>query len=670
MFRKMLFTLILLFILIIVGCSKNKVTVTEQLEHYTSLWIEQQFNEMYELLTEETKQQYPTSEFIDRYKKIYKDIEVSDLSISYDELSKEEIKEANKNKKIDIPLKVSLNSIAGEIDFSYNITFVQVEEDKQLNWKVSWDPGLIFPDLVDGGQIQISTTEPKRGEILDRNRMPLAINDVVYEFGIVPERFVNEKDEIQQAANLLGISVSSIEQSLNADWVQPDLFVPLRKVSKNKDNLITQLNAIPAVTYRKVSGRTYPSGKAAAHLTGYIGQITDEELKEVDKSKYTPHDDIGKRGLEQLFEEKLKGENGFTITIKKEDEEITLAEKQVKDGENIIVTIDINVQEAIYNEFGTYAGTAAAIHPKTGEVLALVSSPAFNPNDLLYGISEKDWDQLQNNPQKPLINRFSSTFAPGSVIKPVTAAIGLKNGTIKPNDALTINGLTWGKKNWGNYKIRRVSDSGKPVDLKDALNRSDNIYFAMQAVKMGEKSFTNGLEQFGFTEKIPFQYPISQSSISNDGTLKDEVLLANTSYGQGEIEVTPLHMALMYTPFLNKGNLIKPTLLLEDKTGQIWQKDLLDEDDAELMKDILRSVVTNGTAKIANVDELKISGKTGTAELKLTSNSKGSENGWFVGYPTDTEDILIAMMMEKVEHSGASSFVAKKVTDILIDYKK
>src|SRR5699024_8813685 len=132
----------------------------------------------------------------------------------------------------------------------------------------------------------------------------------------------------------------------------------------------------------------------------------------------------------------------------------------------------------------------------------------------------------------------------------------------------------------------------------------------------------------------------------------------------------PLHMALMYTPFLNEGNLIKPTLLLDDEKGDIWHENILSKDHAQMIKDMLRSVVTEGTATVADVDELQISGKTGTAELKLTSQSKGSENGWFVGYPTEKEDILIAMMMEQVEKSGASSFVAKQVTDILINLNK
>src|SRR5699024_6041400 len=135
-------------------------------------------------------------------------------------------------------------------------------------------------------------------------------------------------------------------------------------------------------------------------------------------------------------------------------------------GENIQLSIDVNIQEKIFNAYEDSAGTAAMIQPKTGEVLALVSSPSFDPNDFIYGISQANWDQLSENPKNPLLNRFTSTYAPGSVIKPISAAIGLKNGTITHDEGIEINGLTWGKESWGDVKVTRVSATGIPVDLK------------------------------------------------------------------------------------------------------------------------------------------------------------------------------------------------------------
>src|SRR5699024_6594313 len=144
-----------------------------------------------------------------------------------------------------------------------------------------------------------------------------------------------------------------------------------------------------------------------------------------------------------------------------------------------------------------------------------------------------------------------------SVIKPITAAIGMNDGTLDPHEGLDIEGLTWrNNENWGDYEVRRVSTSDGPVDLHDALVRSDNIYFAMQAIIMGEEAFLNGLHEFGFGDDLPFEYPITASTVSADGEIDNEVLLANTSYGQGEIEMSALHLAAAYTPFINDGDLI------------------------------------------------------------------------------------------------------------------
>ncbi|WP_237049322.1 penicillin-binding transpeptidase domain-containing protein [Lentibacillus amyloliquefaciens] len=329
------------------------------------------------------------------------------------------------------------------------------------------------------------------------------------------------------------------------------------------------------------------------------------------------------------------------------------------------------MQEAIYEAYDGDSGTAAAIDPKTGETLALVSSPSFTPDNFLYGISQSDYDNLQNDPQQPMLNRFSATFSPGSAIKPVTAAIGLNNGSIKPGEGMEINGLTWSNgEGWGDYEVRRVSESDGPVDVTDALVRSDNIYFARKGVEMGSEKFVNGFQEFGFGEDLPFEYPMTSSTVSSNGAIDDEVQLANTSYGQGEIETSALHLALTYTPFLNDGNMLKPTILADNDDSQIWKEQLITSDQATLIQDTLRDVVEEGTASGAQDADFPISGKTGTAELKLADEENGEENGWFVGYPSEDQDILIAMMIEGTHDRGGSGYTVNKVTDILKEVKQ
>ncbi|HLR62355.1 MAG TPA: penicillin-binding transpeptidase domain-containing protein [Lentibacillus sp.] len=666
-------------LLLTAACSNNEPTPQERFDKYVNHWNNQEFSEMYKMITSKSEETYPTEEFVDRYKSIYSDLNISGLEVSFEKLSEEQMETAMDKGTAQFPFTVEMESIAGPISFDYEATLIREEsegsEDSEKNWFVKWDPGFIFPKIKGGADISLETTEPKRGEILDRNRMPLALNDTVNEIGIVPEKLGNNpKQAKQKIADLLGISVETIDNSLNQDWVKPNMHVPLKKLPPSADSKVSQLLEVDGVSTREVAGRVYPLGKAASHLTGYISQVTAEDMEKLDSDKYDADDMIGQRGLESLFEERLKGEEGAKITaVSDNGEETVIAEKEAENGENIVTTIDADTQEAIYESYGDDTGTAAAINPKTGETLALVSSPGFAPDKFLYGISQSDYDKLQNDPKKPTLNRFSATFAPGSAIKPVTAAIGLNNGSIVPGEGMEINGLTWSNgEGWGDYEVRRVSESNGPVDLTDALIRSDNIYFARKGVEMGSEKLVNGLQQFGFGEELPFDYPITASSVSSSGSINDEVLLANTSYGQGEIETSSLHLALTYTPVLNGGNMLKPTLLADAKQEQVWKEELITSDQAALIQEALRDVVaaSNGTATKAKDADFPISGKTGTAELKLTAeDEKGKENGWFVGYPSEDQDILIAMMVEGTQDKGGSSYTVEKVTDILKEIK-
>ncbi|WP_174614291.1 penicillin-binding transpeptidase domain-containing protein [Virgibacillus ihumii] len=674
--KKLILLLPVLLLLLISACSEDETTPQERFDKYVSHWNQQEFSKMYEMSSEKSTKKYPTGDYVKRYKDIYKDLEINNVKISYKKPSEKQTEKAMEKGKATIPFTVKMDSIAGPIKFDYKATLVKEGEEDKENWYVNWNPGFIFPAIKNGGKIGLETEEPRRGEILDRNRMPLAINDVVYEIGIIPGKLgANAKQQKQQIADLLNISVESINNSLNADWVKSGMFVPVKKVPTSNESVLNQLFELSSVVKRDVTGRVYPYGKATAHLIGYVGKITAEELEKLDSDVYSPNDMIGKRGLEQRFDKRLKGEEGVKITVTKESGETTvIAEKPVQDGENIVTTIDAELQQRIFQSYEGKAGTAAAIDPKTGETLALVSSPAFNPNDFLYGISQSKLDELQNDPQKPLINRFAATFTPGSVIKPVTAAIGLNNGTIKPGEGVKINGLTWsGGAGWGDYEVTRVSTSSQPVDVTNALIRSDNIYFAMKAVEMGAEKYVNGMKQFGFGKKLPFKYPIQSSTVSSSGSINDEVLLANSSYGQGELQVSALHLAMTYTPILNKGKMIKPTLLLDAKDGQAWKKNLISKKQANLLQDALRKVVSSpkGTANGAQRADLPIAGKTGTAELKKSLDvESGPENGWFVGYPSKSKDILISMMVEHTEDNGGSSYVVDKVTNILMDVKQ
>src|SRR5690625_5137565 len=693
--KRITYLLLFLFaIVFLVSCSTEEteeeeiILPEERFEEYVQLWRDENFTDMYEMLSDETKATYGREDFIDRYEKIYQDLEITDLTIDYtipDPSGQEESSDDVEGETLEdafpttFPITVSQESIVGEITFDAEITMAErvivvsdatedEEEKAKSDWDVVWEPGLIFPELANGGTISLVKTPPIRGEIFDRNGNGLAVTDSIYEIGVDPGRFSENRDaEIEELAELLNMSVGGIESILSQGWVSDGLFVPLKRVPADDDELISDLISIPAVIAQSKTGRSYPYGEALAHLIGYIGTITEEELEADEEGIYTPVDVIGKRGLEQLFESRLCGEDGIRLIVESENSKIGIAEKPPVPGEDIHLTTDAELQQMIFDHYDGDVGTTAAIHPGPGETLALVSAPSFDPHDFTYGISQSNYDELVNDPGQPILNRFASTYSPGSVFKPLTAMVGLKTGAITQEDSIEIDGLTWGRESWANYQVRRVSESSGPVDLQDAMIRSDNIYFAQKALEIGADDFISGLTDFGFGEDgINFPYPIYSSRLTNSGDIDRETLLADSGYGQGEILMTAIHLATAYTPILNDGTMIQPTLELEEEQSQALAEGLISSDDAQYLRDALRGVVShsNGTARGANIDTINISGKTGTAELKQSSDDEDAvENGWFVAYP-DSEEIIIAMMVEDIGDRGLSTYVVEKLTNV------
>jgi penicillin-binding protein 3 len=656
--------IVVLFLLVLLsGCNKEP-SPEDRFSEYIKLWNEQEFSQMYDdYLSVEAKKEINKDVFVERYTKIYKDLEVSNLKVQYNKPEKQEkTKEASKQ----LDFSVKMDTVAGQIEFNQNAKLVKEKREDKENWYVNWTYGFIFPNLTKNDKINFVTVPAARGEIHDRHGDPLAMNGKAFEIGIVPEKMVAQEETVNQLAGLLQITPERINKALAASWVKPSFFVPIARIAETETDLLTKLYAIPGVDKKNVGARVYPLKDSAAHLIGYTGPITASELDKLAKDGYLSNDMIGKRGLEQVLDKKLKGTNGIKITIKKEDgTELPLAEKPVEHGKTVQLTIAATLQQQVFAQLTGEAGAASAIDPITGETLALVSSPSFDPNKMTLGISEAERTALENNPQQPLLNRFKSTYVPGSVIKPITAAIGLTAGTLTPEQALDIKGLTWSKeKSWGNYVVTRVKDPNSPVNLEKALLYSDNIYFAQAALALGKDKFTQGLKQFGFEEELPYLYPLESSKIGN---MDNEIKVADSGYGQGQIEVNVLHMATIYTPFLNGGNLIKPILTLDEQGGQIWKEQVLTEEKAGLISGTLLKVVEDpsGTAHSGKINGVTYAGKTGTAELKRKQGEVGTEHGWFVAYKTESPHILIAMMVENVQKRGGSKIPVEKVKNIL-----
>ena len=317
------------------------------------------------------------------------------------------------------------------------------------------------------------------------------------------------------------------------------------------------------------------------------------------------------------------------------------------------------------------------MNPYTGEVLALVSTPSYDNNDFIRGMSSKQWTLLNEDKDKPLYNRFRQVWCPGSTFKPVIASIGLKTGAFDADEDFENEGLSWQKdSSWGSYYVTTLH-AYEPVTMKNALIYSDNIYFAKAALKIGADKLAKSLDEIGFNQELPFDIIMSNSQYSNTDKIETEVQLADSGYGQGQVLVNPLHLASIYTAFVNEGNIVKPYLQYKENTsGEIWIPKVFSTDTVNKVMEGLKGVVndSHGTARSAYRKDIMLAGKTGTAELKATKeDTEGTEIGWFSVFTVDKDvkkPVLIISMVENVKGIGGSGYVVNKDKAVIDEYMK
>lgn len=627
-------------------------------QSYISLINEQKYEEMYEMLTEDSKAQISQEDFIKRNKNIYEGIDMTNMKA---EITSVEEEDSSTRK---IAYNLIMDTEAGNIDFENT---VRLTKDKEKGYLINWSSNLIFPQLNSTDKVRIKTISAERGYILDKNGTMLAGAGEVSSVGIVPGKLGENKDaDIEKVSQLLGTTADAINKSLSASWVKDDTFVPIKKVAKDAEDLKRQLLEIHGVKITTAKSRVYPLGEAAAHLVGYVQNITAEELEENQGKGYNSNSVIGKAGLEKLYEERLKGKDGVEIYI--EDAEgnrkADIAKIDVQNGENIELTIDANIQQNLYHQLKDDEGFFVVMHPQTGALLALVSTPSYDPNDFGLGMSTEKWNSIKDNEAKPMLARYLQSYCPGSTFKPITGAIGLTTGSLSTEDTFTYSGKRWKKDGWGEYDITTLREYSEPKNLRNALINSDNIYFAQATLQIGKENFTKGLNKLKFGESIEFPLSLAKSQYANSGDISNEKLLADSGYGQGEILVNPIHMASIYSAFANEGNMIKPYLeAKENDEVEYLVEGAFTAEAANTIKDDLIQVVEEGTAIDMKVSGRTIAGKTGTAELKGSKDAKADILGWFDCFTADDsgEQLLVISMVENGRDLGGSHYLIKKI---------
>lgn len=620
------------------------------LKNFYAQISEKKYEDMYNSLSSESQKSYDQQTFVERNQNIYEGIEASNFQI--------EVTDETDN---ELTYNVKMNTIAGEVTFENKTT---IEDGK-----IVWDDSFIFPDLTQNDRVRVSEDEAIRGQILDRNGKMLAGQGEAYSVGLVRGK-LNGENDYDQLAELLVLTKESIQKTMSASWIQDDSFVPLTTIPSTDTQLENQLLQIPGVQLNTVEVRTYPYGEVTSHLTGYMQEVTAEDLEKHQGEGYTETSMIGRSGIEAAYEKQLKGTNGATISIVDENgsTKSTVATQEKQDGQDITLTIDIDLQRDLYNAFDEDQSASVAMNPTNGEVLALVSTPSFDSNDFIYGFSTEEWDDLNNDEDQPLTNRFRATWVPGSTMKAITAAIGLETDSLDASKDFGAE-MKWQKdSSWGDYFVTTLH-APNPNNLRNALIYSDNVYFAKAALEIGKDNLEKGYKSLMIGEDIPFELALTKSQYTSD-SFDDEILIADSGYGQGQILMNPVQMTSIYSSFMNDGKMMTPHVVKSTETS-VWAEPFSKETTDEIKSDLIQVVEdNNGTAHALNNSQYQLAAKTGTGEIKDSQDdTTGTELGWLSVASTDSsKPIVITTMVEDVKGRGGSNYVVNGVKQPLMSY--
>ena len=618
----------------------NSTVGAQLIKDYSKAIADKDYSKAYSLCKTEVSE----AEFTERLKNIYEGIEASNIGVTIisNNLASEENKnEANtteiKNNN-SVTFKMSMDTPAGNINFQKT---AEITSDNKL----IWDESFIYPSLNKDRKIRVKTLSSLRGEIKDRNDNYLAKNSTAYDVGIVPGKF--NKTNVSTVASLLEITPAYINEELSKDYVGDDSFVKLKTISRDESALKEKLLAISGIMLNEKSIRVYPYKEATSILTGYV------------------QNGEGKAGLELSLNDKLQGQKGLEIYIDQDGRNVeTIVRKAETKGQDVKLTIDVNMQQKIYDLYKDAQGCVIYMNYNTGEILSAVSTPSYDANLFSLGISNEDWKKLSEDKTNPMFNRYLATYAPGSSIKPVVGSIGLMTNSFSQDDDFGKSVNRWQlDSSWKDFYITTLHTYSGASNLENALINSDNIYFAKAALKIQKDNFKTWLEKLGFNESIEFVQDVEKSTY---GEITTDADLANSGYGQAQMLVNPIHMASIYSSFAKKGTMIKPYIEYNNGETKELKKEIIKSDIADIIKEDLVQIVEKGTAVACKIEGRTIAGKTGTAEIKASQSDKdGTEIGWFDSF--DENGNLIIAMQENVKNKGGSEAVVKKVKNIYLE---
>ena len=550
------------------------------------------------------------------------------------------------------------------------LVYLQIIEGKNLRKR------------AEANRIRIIPKQPERGNMFDRNGKLLATTRYPHSVYLWPMAHKKASWSIvgPRLETILKVPQEEIGKQLEEAGPNSSSLVRIAR-----DISIEQITALKEyaselknVEIHRDAVRFYPHGKYFAHVLGYTRELTAEQLKEKKKEGYRLGDVIGQKGAEKAFETMLRGEwGGQRVEVDGKGRPLrVLGEKQAKAGNDIKLTLDLDVQKAADKALGGRNGTVVALDPNTGGVLAMVSHPTFDPNVFTkQRVKAKEIMNILQGRNNPLLNRALRAYPPASTFKIVTTAAGIESGKYSPRTILP----TYGSLSFGGHRFGEWNHKGfGPLGFAGAMAWSSDTFFYQVGARVGGDTLVEWTRKFGFGERSGFEFKQEESrglvpdneyqlkTWKRPWTVGDS---ANMSIGQGALLATPLQVAVMFAIPANGGYRVQPHLLETKEPANKWRTSLgMKPSTIKIIHQGLRQVVTKGTGTILNKPVIPpTAGKSGTAEAWKPNRVKAN-HAWFGAYAPANKPEIVVLAFGEHAGEGGSKVAAPMVLDVLKDY--
>jgi penicillin-binding protein 2 len=568
-------------------------------------------------------------------------------------------------------------------------------------WFLQVVNGESYKTQSENNSIHVEEIPPFRGLILDRNGEPLVDNVPSFNLYIRPDEIKDKEQLIKNLKILINLDADEVRKKLASESKGRDFEPVLVKRNLSRDELATietHLSNLLGARVEQRYKRSYLYGNFASHIIGYLGEISEKELADNQYPEASSGDYIGKFGVEGKWQTALNGvKGGMEVEVDATGRKFQELSKELPvSGQNITLTIDKKLQAAAENMLTDKAGAIVAMDPTNGEILAMASSPSFDPNTFITGIDKTEWKALTTGKNSPLTNKaLSGQYSPGSVFKIVLALAGLEEGVVSPEDAVSCPGSY----EFGNRAFHCWQKKGHgSVNLHRALRESCDVYFYKLGNKLGIEKIAKYAKMCGLGKKTDIDLDSEKGGLipNNEWKMKrfhvpwqpGETISA--SIGQSFVSITPIQAAGLISTIFNGGKVYQPKIVKEIKDGKnsVYQsgptlvRELkVKRENLDIVKSGLIAVVNEpgGTGySSARLKEVTVAGKTGTAQVVSLDKQKemkaagGDSNdykdhAWFVGIaPAENPKIAIAVLIEHGGHGGSAA--APFARDLIKEY--